>query len=329
MQFANPAYFLLLLLLIPMIGWYIWKQRKADATMQITSSKGFDRAPKTLRLRLRHLPFVFRLLAVILLIVAMARPQDMNRWNTSTIEGIDIVLTLDVSSSMLARDLKPDRLEAAKNVAAAFINSRPNDNIGLVIFSGESFTQCPLTTDHAVLLNLLDKVKTFMIEDGTAIGNGLAISVSRLKDSQAKSKVVILLTDGSNNRGDIAPVTAAEIAKTFGVRVYTIGVGTRGEAMSPVAMRPDGRIEYAPLKVDIDENTLKEIAQTTGGMYFRATDNSSLESIYDEIDQLEKTKLSVQEYTQKEESFELFALLGLLFLLLEVLFRYTFLKNIP
>jgi Mg-chelatase subunit ChlD len=327
MTFANPIYFLLLFLLIPMIAWYIWKQRKADATMQFTSSKGFDKAPVTFRQRLRHLPFIFRLLAVILLVVAMARPQDTNKWNTSSIEGIDIVLTLDVSTSMLARDLKPDRLEAAKKVAASFINSRPNDNIGLVIFAGESFTQCPLTTDHVVLLNLLNKVETGLIEDGTAIGHGLATAVSRLKDSQAKSKVIILLTDGSNNRGSIPPIMAAEVAKTFGVRVYTIGVGTKGEAPFPY-MR-NGQVYLQNMKVEIDETTLKEIAQSTGGRYFRATDNNSLSAIYDEIDQLEKTKLSVQEFSQKDERFELFALIGLLLLLIEVLLRYTVLRNIP
>lgn len=328
MVFADPIYFLLLLLLIPMIAWYIWKQSKTDPAMRITSSKGFNGAPKTFRQRLRHFPFIFRVLAITLLIIAMARPQDTNKWNTSSIEGIDIILSLDVSSSMLARDLEPDRLQAAKKVAASFVNSRPNDNIGLVVFAGESFTQCPLTTDHAVLLNLLEKVECFMIEDGTAIGHGLATAVSRLKESQAKSKVVILLTDGTNNRGNVAPVTAAEIAKTFGIRVYTIGVGTRGEAMSPAYYR-NGEIQYAPVKVDIDETTLTEIAQLTGGQYFRATDNSSLASIYKEIDQLEKTKLSVQEYSQKEEQFMYFAFIALLFLLLDVLFRYTFLKNIP
>ncbi|MDL2241347.1 VWA domain-containing protein [Bacteroidales bacterium OttesenSCG-928-L03] len=328
MVFADPIYFLLLLLLVPMIGWYIWKQRKADPTLQVTSSKGFNKAPKTLRLYLRHAPFVFRVLAVIFLVIAMARPQDTNKWNSSSIEGIDIVLALDVSTSMMARDLKPDRFEASKKVAASFISSRPNDNIGLVIFAGESFTQCPLTTDHTVLLNLLNKVEYHMIEDGTAIGNGLATAVSRLKDSQAKSKVIILLTDGTNNRGTVAPITAAEVAKTFGVRVYTIGAGTRGEAMYPM-QNAFGRTELVPMKVDIDEPTLKQIAQTTGGVYFRATDNNSLESIYQEIDQMEKTKLSVQEYSQKEEQFELFALLALLFLLLDVTFRYTFLKSIP
>lgn len=328
MTFANPYYFLLFLLLIPMIGWYIWKLRKANASMQFPSTKGFLKAPKTFRIYLRHFPFIFRIIAISLLIVAMARPQDSNSWNTSSIEGIDIVLSMDVSSSMLARDLKPDRLEASKNVASSFISSRPNDNIGLVIFAGESFTQCPLTNDHAVLLNLTNKVKAFMLEDGTAIGHGLVTAISRLKDSQAKSKVVILLTDGSNNRGEVPPLTAAEIAKTFGVRVYTIGVGTRGEAMSPMQGR-FGQIEYVPMKVDIDEDTLKEIARMTGGMYFRATDNSSLEAIYNEIDQMEKTKLHVHEYTQKNELFVWFAIFGLLFLFLEVLFRYTFLKHIP
>jgi Mg-chelatase subunit ChlD len=329
MTFAHPLYFLLLILLIPLIAWYIWKQKKLDPTMLITSSKGFDKAPKTFRQYLIHFPFAFRVIALGLLIVALARPQDTNQWNTSSIEGIDIVMSLDVSTSMLARDLKPNRLEAAKDVAASFINSRESDNIGLVIFAGESFTQCPLTTDHAVLLNLLNKVDPFMIEDGTAIGNGLATAVNRLKDSKAKSKVIILLTDGSNNSGILTPVTAADLAKKFGIRVYTIGVGTNGEASTPAYRDLAGNIVYEMRKVNIDTKTLKEIAQTTGGMYFRATDNSTLKAVYEEIDQMEKTLLNVQEFSQKEECFELFALIALLFLLLDVTFRYTFLKNIP
>ncbi|MDR0799470.1 MAG: VWA domain-containing protein, partial [Dysgonamonadaceae bacterium] len=234
MIFANPSYFLLLLLLIPMIGWYIWKLRKSQASLQLSSSEGFEKAPDTYRIYLRHFPFVLRVAAFTLVVIALARPQTTNSWNKSTTEGIDIMMSLDISSSMLAQDLKPNRIDAAKDVAASFINGRPTDNIGLVVFAGESFTQCPLTTDQAVLLNLLKDVHCGMIEDGTAIGHGLATAVSRLKDSQAKSKVIILLTDGTNNRGEVAPVTAAEIAKTFGIRVYTIAVGTIGEAPYPV-----------------------------------------------------------------------------------------------
>ncbi len=326
MIFANPYYFLLLLLLIPMVGWYIWKLRKSQASMQISSSQGFDKAPVSYKVYLRHLPFVFRIVAFSLLVVALARPQSTNSWENSSTEGIDIMMSLDISSSMLALDLKPDRLEAAKDVAASFIAGRPTDNIGLVVFAGESFTQCPLTTDHAVLLNLLKDVQCGMIEDGTAIGHGIATAVSRLKDSQAKSKVIILLTDGTNNRGEIAPVTAAEIAKSFGIRIYTIAVGTRGEALYPDPYRPGRHISQ---QVEIDENTLTQIAQISGGQYFRATDNKTLKNIYSEIDQLEKTKISVQTYNKKTEEFAIFAMGALLFLLLELLLRYTLLRNIP
>jgi Ca-activated chloride channel family protein len=246
--------------------------------------------------------------------------------NTTT-EGIDIVMAMDISSSMLAQDLKPNRLEAAKDVAAAFVNGRPNDNIGLVVFSGESFTQCPLTTDHTVLLNLFKDIQSGMIEDGTAVGLGLANAVSRIKDSQAKSKVIILLTDGSNNMGEIAPVTAAEIAKTFGIRVYTIGVGTQGEA--PYPFQTAFGVQYQNVKVEIDEKTLNEIAVTTGGKYFRATDNASLKSIYSEIDQMEKVKISVQQYSKKQEEYKDLALLIFALLLMEILLRYTLFRNIP
>ena len=328
MIFAHPYYFLLLLLLIPMIGWYIWKLRKSQASMRLSAISGFDKAPNTYRIYLRHIPFVLRIAALVFLIIALARPQTTNNWNTSSTEGIDIMMSLDISSSMLAQDLRPNRIEAAKDVAAAFINGRPTDNIGLVVFAGESFTQCPLTTDHTVLLNLLKDVHVGMIEDRTAIGHGLATAISRLKDSQAKSKVVILLTDGTNNAGEIAPVTAAEIAKSFGVRVYTIAAGTIGEAPYPQALSGGGtRMINVP--VEIDEQTLTQIAQITGGLYFRATNNKSLKEIYAEIDQMEKTKMSVQEYSQREEEFVFYALVGLLLLLLELLLRYTLLKNIP
>ncbi|GHT47357.1 aerotolerance protein BatA [Bacteroidia bacterium] len=327
MTFAHPLYFLWLLILIPMIGWYIWKQRQAQASLRLSSSEGFQKAPKTYKLYLRHLPFVLRMAAIAFLIVALARPQTTNSWNTSTTEGIDIALTLDISTSMLAEDLKPNRIEAAKDVAASFINGRPTDNIGLVVFAGESFTQCPLTTDHAVLLNLLKDVRCGMIEDGTAIGHGLATAVSRLKDSQAKSKTIILLTDGTNNRGEIAPVTAAEIAKAYNIRVYTIGVGTKGTA--PYPFQTSIGVQYQNIPVEIDEATLTKIAQLTGGLYFRATNTAALKEIYQEIDQLEKTKMSVQEYSKKQEEYRLFALVGLLFFLLELLTRYTVLKNIP
>ena len=327
MIFEHPTYFLLLLLLLPMIGWYLWKQRQAQASLRLSSSEGFQKAPKTYKIYLRHLPFVLRMIAVALLVVALARPQTTNHWNTTTTEGIDIVLTVDISTSMLAEDLKPNRIEAAKEVAATFINGRPTDNIGLVVFSGESFTQCPLTTDHAILLNLLKDIRCGMIEDGTAIGHGLATAVSRLKDSQAKSKVIILLTDGTNNLGEIAPVTAAEIAKAYNIRVYTVGVGTKGVAPYPY-QTPFG-IQYQNMPVDIDEPTLTKIAQITGGLYFRATNTAALREIYKEIDQLEKTKMSVQEYSKKHEEYRLFVFVAFLVFLLELFMRYTLLKNIP
>ena len=328
MIFANPNYLYLLLLLIPLIGWYIWKMRKNQASLQVSSSMAFE-APKTttIKVYLRHLPFVLRMIAVALIIVVLARPQSTDNWQNSTTEGIDIMMVLDISTSMLAEDLKPNRLEAAKDVAASFINGRPNDNIGLVLFAGESFTQCPLTTDHTVLLNLFKDIRAGMIQDRTAIGLGLANAVSRLKDSQAKSKVIILLTDGSNNAGEIAPVTAAEIANAFGIRVYTIGVGTRGEA--PYPFQTAIGVQYQNMPVDIDEPTLQQIAATTGGEYFRATNNRSLREIYTEIDKLEKTIISVQEHSKKQEEYKNIALVVFALLFLEILLRYTLLKKIP
>jgi Ca-activated chloride channel family protein len=302
--------------------------RKKQASLQVSALQAFD-TPKatTWKIYMRHLPFVLHMISVALVILILARPQSTNSWENRNTEGIDIMLAIDISGSMLAEDLKPNRLEAAKNVAASFINGRPDDNIGLVVFSGESFTQCPLTTDHAILLNLFKDIHQGMIEDGTAIGLGLANAVSRIKDSQAKSRVIILLTDGSNNRGEIAPVTAAEIARTLGVRVYTIGVGTRGEAPHPF-QTPFG-IKYQNVPVDIDEPTLQQIASVTGGQYFRATDNASLKSIYQEIDQMEKTKISVQQYSKKQEEYKPLALLIFALLLLELLLRNTLLRNIP
>ena len=328
MVFANPTYLYLLLLLIPMIGWYVYKLSKNQASLQVSSTEVFD-APgaSTWKVWLRHVPFVLRMAAIAVLIVILARPQSTNSWQNSSTEGIDIMLAMDISGSMRAQDLKPDRLEASKDVAASFINGRPNDNIGLVVFAAESFTQCPLTTDHTVLLNLFKDVQPGIIQDGTAIGLGLANAVSRIKDSQAKSKVIILLTDGVNNQGEIAPVTAAEIAKTFGVRVYTIGVGTQGKA--PYPWQTAFGVKYVDVDVEIDEPTLKQIAATTGGQYFRATDNASLKEIYSEIDKMEKTKISVQEYSKKQEEYKNWALLLFALLLVEILLRNTLLRNIP
>ena len=328
MVFANPTYLYLLLLLIPMIGWYVYKLRKSQASLQVSSTEAFEVAGATSwKVHLRHVPFVLRTLAIALLIVVLARPQSTDSWQNSTTEGIDIVMAMDISTSMLAEDLKPNRLEAAKDVAASFINGRQNDNIGLVVFAAESFTQCPLTIDHGVLLNLFKDIQPGIIQDGTAIGLGLANAVSRIKDSQAKSKVIILLTDGVNNTGEIAPVTAAEIAKTFGIRVYTIGVGTQGEAPYPIPTAFG--IQYQNIPVEIDEQVLKQIASTTGGQYFRATDNASLKEIYSEIDQMEKTKISVQEFSKKQEEYKNWALIVFALLLVEVLLRNTLLRNIP
>ena len=328
MVFANPNYLYLLLLLIPLVAWYLYKLRKSQASLQVSSAEAFE-APgaSSWRVYLRHVPFVLRMVAIAVLIVVLARPQSTNSWQNSTTEGIDIVMAIDISTSMLAEDLKPNRLEAAKDVAASFINGRPNDNIGLVVFAAESFTQCPLTTDHGVLLNLFKDIQPGIIQDGTAIGVGLANAVSRIKDSQAKSKVIILLTDGVNNTGQVAPVTAAEIAKTFGIRVYTIGVGTQGEAPYPIPTAFG--VQYQNIPVEIDEQILKQIASTTGGQYFRATDNASLKEIYSEIDQMEKTKISVQEFSKKQEEYKNWALLAFVLLLVEVLLRNTVLRNIP
>lgn len=280
-----------------------------------------------MRVYMRHFPFVLRVISIALIIIVIARPQAVNSWEETESQGIDIVLALDVSGSMLAQDLQPNRIEAAKKVASEFVTDRKNDKIGLVIFAGESFTQCPLTTDHKVLLNLLKDVNFGMIEDGTAIGLGLANSVNRLKDSPSKSKVVILLTDGTNNRGQIAPLTAADLAKSYGIRVYTIGVGTKGMAPTPVQTPFGMRIQNMP--VDIDEKTLTEIASLTGGQYFRAVDTEGLREVYREIDQMEKYLISVQNVTRKQELFLPFALAALALILIELILRRTWLRTIP
>jgi len=325
--FKDPELLWTALLLVPVVVYYIMRHRSMHAEVRYSNVKGVRGAEKAFRSKLVHLPFVLRSLAALLLIIVLARPQSSSSWQDVTTEGIDIVMALDISGSMLAEDLKPNRLEAAKKVAKKFIANRPNDRIGLVVFAGESFTQCPLTTDHSVLLNLFNDVKSGMLEDGTAIGMGLATSVKRLKDSEAISKVVILLTDGDNNAGSIAPLTAAEIAKEFGVRVYTIGVGTRGTAPMPYT-DPFGRTRYQDVEVKINEQLLTQIAELTGGEYFRATDNESLEAVYARIDELEKSKIDVTEYRKRKEEFLPFAIAALLLLVLEVLLRNTVLRSI-
>lgn len=327
LTFKNPELFYLLLVLIPMAAWYIFRQKRNTASIQVSSTASVFKAPRTIRHYLRHLVFVSQMIALAFFVVVLARPQSSSNWENVTTEGIDIIIALDISSSMLARDFTPDRLEAAKNVAMEFISGRQYDRMGLVVFAGEAFTQCPLTTDRAVLLNLFKDIKSGLIEDGTAIGNGLATGVSRLKDSEAVSRVVILLTDGENNRGEVAPMTAAEIAKTFGIRVYTVGVGSIGTAPYPV-QTPFG-IELRDMEVKIDEDLLTQIAQITGGQYFRATSNKKLEEIYKEIDALEKSKIDVQQYSRKSEEFLPFAILGALFLILGIILRTTIFRNIP
>ena len=308
MEFANKEYLFLLFLLIPYIIWYLMYRKKTEPTMRMSDTKAYRFAPRSWKVTLMPLQLILRIVVFVLLIIILARPQTRNSWNNKSVEGIDIMLAMDISGSMLAEDLRPNRIEAAKEVAAEFIAGRPNDNIGLTIFAGEAFTQCPMTTDHASLLNLLQGVRTDMatrglIEDGTAIGMGLANAVSRLKDSKAKSKVVILLTDGSNNRGDISPMTSAEIAKSLGIRVYTIGVGTN--KVAPYPMIVAGGVQYVNIPVEIDSKTLSEIAAATDGDFYRATNNRELQNIYKEIDKLEKSKLSVKTYSKKYDAYQL------------------------
>lgn len=332
MTFANSAYLFLMLIIIPATVWYIMKGRKRGASIQVQDAGIYKSAPKSYKHYLIHLPFILRMVAVAMLAIILARPQTTDNWQNTEIEGIDVMLCVDVSTSMISEDLKPNRIEAAKSVASEFVNGRPNDNIGLTIFAGEAFTQCPLTIDHAVLLNLFHGVSSDIaargiIDDGTAIGMGLANAISRLKDSQAKSKVIILLTDGSNNRGEISPLTAAEMARSFGIRVYTIGVGTNGTA--PYPMQTSMGVQYVNVPVEIDEDVLRQIAQTANGQYYRATSNSKLKEVYEEIDKLERTKLLVKEFSRNEEAYQPFALILLLALLGDILLRQTVLKTIP
>ena len=325
--FADPEYFMLLLLVPLMIVWQWKRNREQLVELQVATIRGFQSVPRTWRQRMRHVLLISRLAALVLFIVALARPQSTSRGENVSTEGIDIVLATDISGSMLAEDFRPNRVEAAKKVADEFIEGRPTDRIGLVIFAGESFTQCPLTLDHAVLKNLISQVKTGMVEDGTAIGMGLATSVTRLKDSKAKSRVIILLTDGVNNSGSIDPLTAAGIAHSFGVRVYTIGVGTIGTAPYPVPTAFGTQYQNVP--VEIDEALLQKIADQTGGKYFRATDNQKLRAIYEEIDRLEKTKIEVTQFRRHKEEFYTAAMMGGFFLLLEVFLAQTLFRKIP
>lgn len=332
MEFANKEYLFLLLLIIPYLIWYVMFRKKSEPTLRMSDTFAFNYAPKSWRVRLMPLQLLMRIVTFALIVIVMARPQTSNSWKNKTVEGIDIMLAIDVSTSMLAEDLKPNRIEAAKAVASEFIIGRPNDNIGLSIFAGEAFTQCPMTTDHASLLNLLQNVRTDiaargLISDGTAIGMGLTNAVTRLKGSKAKSKVVILLTDGSNNMGDISPMTAAEIAQSLGIRVYTIGVGTN--KVAPYPMPVAGGVQYVNMPVEIDTKMLADIAAATEGDFYRATNTAELKNIYKEIDRLEKSKLNVKKFSKRYEAYQPFALAAAISLLIEILLRIIVFRRIP
>lgn len=328
MEFHSPHWLWALLLLVPMTAWYIYRIRKGGASLQVSTLSTLRRAPRTWRYYLRHLPFALRCVAVAAIIIALARPRTVEQTTNTSSEGIDIMLALDISGSMLARDFKPDRLEAAKQMAGEFIADRSGDRIGLAVFAGEAFTQSPLTTDYATLQTLLSRLRSGIIEDGTAIGNGLATGINRLRESEAKSKVIILLTDGVNNRGQIAPLMAAQIARKEGIRVYTIGVGTRGEAPYP-AYDMFGNMTFVKQPVEIDEKTLTEMADLTGGRYFRATNNEALRAIYEEINQLEKSKVEIFEQTTYTEEFLPWVILAMILLLLEVLLSTLLFNRLP
>lgn len=328
MQLAHPQYLWLLLILVPLVAWYVWKQRTLHPSMEMSSLSAFANMGRPLRGWLIHLLFVLQMMAIACVIVILARPQTRDSWNTSRVEGTDIVLALDISTSMLARDFKPDRFEAAKSVASKFVAGREGDNIGIVIFAAESFSAVPMTSDRATVANYINDIKMGMLQDGTAIGDGLATSINRIKDGRAKSKSIILLTDGSNNTGIVAPVTAAEIARQYGIKVYTIGVGTNGTAPYPQE-NMFGRIEYVNLPVVIDEATLRQISSITGGKYFRATSNTVLREIFEEIDKLEKTTMDTRNFTATADFYMPWAIAALALFGLIVLLRYTLLRSIP
>lgn len=329
MIFANPNYLWLLLLLIPIIVWYLMKYKKANPSLLVSTTLQFDKLPTSWKVYVKHLNFVLRVLALALLIIILARPQSTDSWQTSETEGTDIIVALDISTSMLARDFTPDRFEAAKDVASQFIAGRETDNIGMVIFAGESFTLVPMTTDKPVLINYINDVKMGMIEDGTAIGDGLATSINRIKDGKAESKSIILLTDGSNNTGIVAPMTAAQIAKEYGIKVYTIGIGKNGEALFPAGVNFFGKMEYQSLPVVIDEVTLQNIADTTGGKYFRATNKDMLKEVFKEIDKLEKTVIDTKDFSHTEDDYLPWAIFLLIVVMTEIILRNTVLREMP
>ena len=327
-HFANPNLLWLILVVVPMLAYYIFRTYQGGATIQISSIKSVNEIKYTYKYYLRHLPIVIRLCAVVLLIIAVARPQSREFGSSSTTDGIDIMMAIDVSTSMLARDFKPDRLSAAKDVASRFIVDRVNDRIGLVIFAAESFTQSPLTTDKTSLQNLMSHIQCGILDDGTAVGNGLATSINRLKESDAESKIIILLTDGVNNRGTIMPLTAADIAKSYGIKVYTVGVGSKGTAPYPM---PDGwgGVRIVQTKVEIDEDMLRKVARETGGEYFRATDKDALIGVYETINKLERTEIETKDYVKYTELFTLYVLIGLALLVVEQLLKYLVFRSIP
>ena len=329
MEFASPKILWFLLLLLPLVGYYIYRTRQGGASVAVSTTETVRRAPRTFRYYLRHIPFVLRCAALSLIVIAIARPQSAEHYTNTTTEGIDIVLAVDVSTSMLAKDFIPDRLSVAKEVASEFISDRTGDRIGIVVFAGESFTQSPLTTDQSSLQTMLGRITSGVIEDGTAIGNGLATSINRLRESDSKSKVVILLTDGVNNRGEISPLTAAKIAKDMGIKVYTIGIGKRGTAPYPVFDERGREVDVVNMKVEIDEKMLRNIASQTGGEYFRATDKKTLEAIYEQINTLEKSRVEVENRTTLHEEYLVFVLWALAALLLEFIINRVVLKRIP
>lgn len=328
-EFAEKHWFWLFLLIPVMLVWYFVKLKKYEGEVHFSSFQNFKGLKKPLKARLRHLVLVMRLIGVSCIILALARPQSRSSWKDIKTEGIDIVISMDISLSMLAKDFKPNRLEVAKEVIMDFIDLRPNDKIGLVIFSGEAFTQCPLTVDHKILKNMFPDIKAGSLDQGTAIGMGLADAVARIKDSKAKSKVIILISDGVNNVGEIAPLTAGEIAKTYGLRVYTIGVGTKGKALQPVAMYPNGQLEYDYVDVEIDEVVMTKISDMTGGKYFRATDKESLANVCREIDKMEKTIISEKSFTNKAEHFLPLGLAALISLLMEFILKRIVFRSAP
>lgn len=329
MEFKNPLFFLLLLALLPYIVWYVMKFKKSLPSLKVPDTSKYAKVPKTFRLYLMHLPFLLRAVLISLVVCILARPQSKHSWSDTDVEGIDIMLAVDVSTSMLTQDFKPNRVEALKEIAQRFIDKRPNDNIGLTMFAGEAYTQCPLTTDHVVLMNLYNSADCNMaargvIDDGTAIGDGIMNAILRLKESQAKSKVIILLTDGVNNSGNISPLTASEIAKKYGIRIYTIGIGKNGMAPYPL---PTGGTVMLP--VEIDEQTMTKISNETGGQYFRAQKNAELDAIYQDIDKMERTKFNVKQMSRRGELFQPFAIAALLVFIVEVLLRTVVLKRLP